>query len=833
MYKAATFVKGSGPKETCKLAAVGEQPGAQEIIRGIPFIGPAGEELVEDMRLAEILYPEVYLTNCIKDLDRPLDSYCERRKTDYRMSDEALYYKELLRNELASCSANCIVAVGGVALWFLCNRVGINSWRGSILESTLLPGRKVIPILHPATVIPPKNVYTNKRLIVMDLIRAKEQSEFPDFRYVSRNARLAPSFYDCAEWLDRIYHRGLAGEAVYFDIELYNEEISCIGFSTTSSEALCIPFIDHNGDYFSLEQESAIWLAIGRILEDSRIIKRNQNIGFDVQMILRRYGIKSKNLQCIMVAQRLILPDYPVALEFPTSLFTDIPYYKADGKRWFKVGGAWKTLWHYNCLDVLGPPEIFHGQIKYLEQQQNMETFYEQCRLIEPLTYMQERGIKVDIEGMKQEFYRCSKELETVTEKINSLVGYAINANSPDQLKDYFYRTKGLKPYKTRNAKGEWVVTTNEEALIRIKRRNDCGEASEVAELILQSRRLVKRKGTYLPIDEVTGDLRKIDSDGRIRCSYNAAGTKTGRLSSSEDIFGKGMDLQNWPHDLLTYLVPDTGYIYYTLDLSQIENRIVAYVGNIREMIEAFENEIDVHTLTSALIFRKPFDQISREAGSCSLGDGTHSERDWGKKANHAFNYDYGYKSFAMKYEMPESEAKWIYERYHTAYPGVRESYHAYVKGELRKTRSLVNLFGRSRMFLGRLDDFTFQDAYAQIPQSTTADKINRQGINFVYYNQTTFGALELLIQIHDAIGFQLPLSISFREHARMILEIKRSLETSLRFQDREFVVPVDLSMGFNLNKNQGFEIKHKNFPDDVDKLAEVLEVGLKTLTED
>ena len=150
--------------------------------------------------------------------------------------------------------------------------------------------------------------------------------------------------------------------------------------------------------------------------------------------------------------------------------------------------------------------------------------------------------------------------------------------------------------------------------------------------------------------------------------------------------------MQNIPHSLLKYFLFDKDYIGYRIDLSQAENRIVAYVGNISQMIEAFENGIDVHKLTGSLIFQKPVEEITDEDGTCALGDGTHSERFWAKKANHGLNYDLGYRSFALLYELQEREAMWIVDRYHMAYPGVRNNYHALVKRLLREGRTIENL---------------------------------------------------------------------------------------------------------------------------------------------
>ena len=79
------------------------------------------------------------------------------------------------------------------------------------------------------------------------------------------------------------------------------------------------------------------------------------------------------------------------------------------------------------------------------------------------------------------------------------------------------------------------------------------------------------------------------------------------------------------------------------------------------------------------------------------------------------------------------------------------------------------------------------------------------------------------VIQVHDSVGFQLPLSIPWTEHAKMLWSIKESLETPLTAQEREFTVPTDLALGVTLNKNDGEEIKAKDFPTSVEKLADKL----------
>ncbi len=805
-----TFVWPEGPLNA-KIALVGEQPGRNEVRSGKIFSGPAGRQLNECLQSANVSRFECYLTNTIKDLDKPLEKYIDLRNPRRPMVTlEGQLYIDMLKEELCECSANVLVAVGNPALFALTGRVGITKWRGSVLESSLLPGRKVVPCIHPATVIPPKNQFLNKHLIVFDLKRAKKESEFPEIRSKTRRILTGPSFLDTHHFLQQVTEAGEAGHTIDYDIEIYNEEVSCISLACTDDRVICIPFVGPGGDYFTLEQETTIWLLIARILEDENIRKRGQNIAFDSHFLLRRYGIRARNLDDTMVAQKILFPDYPVGLHFITTMYTDIPYYKDDGKKWFKVGGAWEALWRYNALDSLSCAEAHPKQMSDLERQGNVETYNRQRKLIPPLVYMMERGIRVDVEGMKKEEKDCERRIEGLRERLNKLVGRDINPNSTKQLAQYFYVEKGFPPYRKRGG----GITTDDDALKRLARKG-CNEASIVKSI----RYLIKLQGNYLNVE-------KVDRDNRIRCSYNPVGTRFSRISSSENIFGTGMNLQNWPHEMQKYLLFDDSYMGYFFDLSQIENRVCDYYGGVTTMIDAFESGIDTHSLAAALIFGKHIDSISDEPGSSPLSGGRFSERFWGKKMNHAYRYGRGYKSFALEHEIAENVALAIHKRYDAAFPEVKQKYHVMIRAQLAKDRTLTNLFGRKTLFLDQWGDKLFRDAYSCIPQGTAGDKINEQGLEFVYYNQQDFAPVELLRQDHDAIGFQIPLSVSWKQHAEILSKIKKSLETPLRWRDTEFAAPADLVMGFDHFKegNRCTEIKHKDFPTSVEALAKKLE---------
>lgn len=796
MEKKVTSVPPKGPLDA-SIVFCGEQPGVQEVRKGKPFVGPAGDELTDDTIAAGINHLACYYTNVIKDLDHPLNYYIQykARKGYVPIHDEWFEYKAILKKEIESLNVNIIVAVGGIALFALTDRSGITNWRGSIVESTLCPGHKVIGILHPATVIRPKNQYLNKHLIIQDLMLAREQSEFPDIRQIARRSIIKPDFITA-----RNYLRSCLMEAwLDVDIEVSpgTEEMICFSVAKSSTEAMCIALFDSRGDVFDPEQEAELITLLGEIIESPSIAKRGQNFSFDVEYLLSKFGIKPRNCcHDTMIAQKILMPDYFVRLEFITTMWTDIPYYKADGKRWFKgaAGSTWEQLWRYNNNDTFSTADAGPKQIEALKRVDNYETYLEQSRLIEPLVYMSRKGMRVDREGMRKDRIKTDGEIKELEQELWDKVGYEINHRSPQQLANYFYIEKGHPAYKK---KGK--ITTDKTALVRLARKG-----YKEAQLIGKLRSLEKRSGTYLA-------EHKISQDGRMRCYYNPGGAETGRLSSSENIFGEGMDMQNWPHDLLQYMLCDEGYIYYSYDLSQIENRIVAYYGPVPQMVDAFESGKDVHRLTAALIFAKPYDEISAEDGSCPIADYAYSERFWGKKTNHEFNYGMGYRTFSLLMEIKERDAKWLREQYHRAYPGVQNSFQNKVRAELAKNRIVTNLYGRKRLFLDKWGTDLFNDAYAQIGQSTTADKINKEGLNYIYYNQTKFAEVELLNQIHDSVGFQIPLNVPWHRHAEILWDIKKSLETPLVANGQEFVVPADLTIGFSMAG--GVEIKAKNFP--------------------
>lgn len=439
--------------------------------------------------------------------------------------------------------------------------------------------------------------------------------------------------------------------------------------------------------------------------------------------------------------------------------------------------------------------EIWPKQQQDLQTTGNWETYERQRGLLEPLVFIGERGIRMDTEGLLTAAKDAEERIATLEGRLRELVGDAtFNWRSVVQLKKYFYGTLGLRRYTRRGA-----VTTDDKALKRMAAKG-IGEA----ELLLELRHVSKLHGTYYTM--------QLDSDGRLRCSFNPVGTKQGRISSSKTIFGTGGNLQNQPSDMKKLMLADPGYVVFSMDLSQAENRVVAFIAAEPKMIQAFERGVDIHKQTAAMIYGVEMEEVTEE------------QRSWGKRANHGLNYDLGYKSFALYYQIPEAEAQFLVERYHSIYPGVRQ-WHSQIQHELGRTRTLVNLFGRRRVFMDRWGHDLFKEAYSFIPQSTVAEMMNQWGFRYIYEKQDLFKQVELLNTVHDSVIFQIPRDAGFHYMAGVVLAIKENLEQALTVNGMTFHVPVDTKVGYNLNEKEMLEIKASKLKDvGADGLAKLLQ---------
>lgn len=264
--------------------------------------------------------------------------------------------------------------------------------------------------------------------------------------------------------------------------------------------------------------------------------------------------------------------------------------------------------------------------------------------------------------------------------------------------------------------------------------------------------------------------------------------------------------------------------MFVEFDLAGAEWVIVAYLADDANMISVVESGRSPHTATGSLISRVPEELVEKEhklLGSMTDPDGLltmrkkllpelfegdyfipriFTIRQGGKKSNHGLNYDMRYKRFALENEMPERDAETICELYHgKAYPGIRETFHADVRKELKENdRTLVNLMGRKVRLLDQAGPDLFDKGYAFKPQSTVFD-ICRQAMVAAHdaHSDPLLRHMLLRAQVHDSILTEWPDSRE-DELVPYAQEIVRLMSVPLEAKGHTFTLGVDVKVGPN-----------------------------------
>lgn len=344
-----------------KLALVGEAWGETEEALKHPFVGTSGIELLKMLHEAEILQLDRNDWDCIdtfwrtrdgnytklvwrnhKDIAlfnvfnlRPvgnkIETLCGPKKEDTTglpplsqgkyFKAEYLPHVEELRRNLRELKPNLTVLLGNTPCWAILGRTAITRIRGGITASPFIDGLKCLPILHPAAIL---RQWENRHVTVLDLIKARRESEFPDIRRPRRHVWIEPTLDD----LDRFYNDYLeSAEYIAPDIETAASQITCIGFSPRPDIAIVVPFLDTtrvgNNYWETSQQERLAWEWVRKVL-DHPAPKVFQNGIYDIHFLFRGYGIKVRNVaHDTMLLHHALQPEAPKGLGFLGSVYTN------------------------------------------------------------------------------------------------------------------------------------------------------------------------------------------------------------------------------------------------------------------------------------------------------------------------------------------------------------------------------------------------------------------------------------------------------------------------------------------------------------------------------
>ena len=449
--------------------------------------------------------------------------------------------------------------------------------------------------------------------------------------------------------------------------------------------------------------------------------------------------------------------------------------------------------WVYNGLDVCVTLEIVNVLLAQLDN--TTSATYEFSKSLQgPTLEMNMSGLLVDKRRRDAVLLKFRHELSVIEGQFHEIMkevfGLTINWNSAHQLKHLFYDVMGFTPIRKRGPNG-MTVTADREALEKLSHHM---MAEPLCLRILAMRDIIK-KIQFLKTP--------LDSDGRMRCSFNIAGTNTGRFSSALSDLGTGRNLQNIDRDLRSVFIADPGMKFANLDLEQADARNVgALCWNyfLKEhgasiaggYLDACESG-DLHTATAKLAWPDlPWSGSAKDnrAIADQIIYRQDSYRQLAKKLGHGTNYYGTPRTMAMHTKTPVQQITEFQDRYFRGFPCI-PLWHKRVKEMLIAESQITTLFGRRRTFFGRPQaDTTIREAIAYAPQSMTAEEIN---IGMLKLFRT--GRVNLLVQVHDSILFQFP---EDREDEIVPMAINELHIPLTLFGDRQFVVPVDAKIGWN-----------------------------------
>lgn len=332
-----------------------------------------------------------------------------------------------------------------------------------------------------------------------------------------------------------------------------------------------------------------------------------------------------------------------------------------------------------NVEQVLGADGLEVGAVEMLTESEKLREILTQSQLDklffeveQPLCVvlrnMEERGVCVSHQLLKTLENKYADIIQKLTDEIYSLAGQSFNIASTKQLGEILFDKLGL----SRGKKTKTGYSVSEDVLSSLV------NAHPIVSKILEYRHYTKLQSTY-----VVG-LQPLINRGKIHTEYNQCITMTGRLSSTNP------NLQNLPtrgeeaKDIKSAFIPSEGNVLVSADYSQIELRLLAHMSGDEQLIDAFNNDVDIHAITAAQILGISVDEV------------TAAQRRDAKAVN--FGIIYGISGFGLaeNLSIPQYKAREFINNYFETHPKVR-AYMDSCVSEAKEKGYALTLLGRRR----------------------------------------------------------------------------------------------------------------------------------------
>jgi DNA polymerase-1 len=565
-----------------------------------------------------------------------------------------------------------------------------------------------------------------------------ERTDFDSILTVPHRYVMLENEEDIKRFVESIYlKRTVAFDTETTGINPLTAELVGVSFALTEGEACYIPVSED-----CLKAKQIIEL-LKDVLESDKILKIGHNLKYDIN-VMKKYGVKVAGpIFDTMLAHYLLDPVSRHGLDslaethlnYRTIHIEELIGQKGKGQLNMRQLNP-EQVKDYAAEDAdiaLRLKAIFEPQI---EENNFHALFYDiELPLVHTLASMEENGVRLDTEGLRQSTEVLTKYLTKTEEETHALAGKEFNINSPKVVGEILFEHMRITDKAKRTKTGQYQ--TSEEVLEKLKARHP------IVEKILAYRKVRKLLSTYT---EALPELIS-PADGKLHTTYNQTVTSTGRLSSTNP------NLQNIPvkdeagKEIRKAFIPDPDCIFLSADYSQIELRVMAHLSGDENMQQAFVNEQDIHATTAARIYNVDLSSVTREMRSRA------------KSAN--FGIIYGISAFGLSEQLfiSRSEAIALIEGYFRTYPGVKEYMARSI--EVARSKGYAETLMHRRHYLPDINSrnavvrgYAERNAINSPVQGTAADIIKvAMNIIFRRFEEENFRS-KMIMQVHDELNF-------------------------------------------------------------------------------
>lgn len=511
------------------------------------------------------------------------------------------------------------------------------------------------------------------------------------------------------------------------------------------------------------------------LLANPKFLSTIPKLTYDAKKVcvaLKWQGIEVENIvHDAMIAGYLL--DYNIKDDvayMANQMGYDIPFYdKVYGKTKF-VKPSDEDIAYNTIAKAKFIYETHEVLLKKLEQEETIKLYNSlDLPLAKVLADMEFSGVNVNKDTLIEMGEELKIKIELLSNDIYNDAGVVFNISSPSQLGEVLFERLGLKHGK----KGKTGYSTAIDVLNKLK------GSHPIIERVIEYRTLTKLYTTY-----IEGLLNTVMDDNKIHTIYNQTLTRTGRLSSVEP------NLQNIPiryeygRKIRKAFVPSENSLILSCDYSQIELRILAHMSSVDALIDAFNNDMDIHTKTAMDIFKVEDYAV------------TSNMRRIAKAVN--FGIIYGISSFGLSENLDIliSEAKEFIDEYLSTYPGIKEYMEntiklaydqGYVKTLFNRKRNIFELSNKNYMIRQQGERIALNTPI----QGTSADIIKKSMIEIANIFEMRNIKSKMILQVHDELIFDV-LESELEEVTEIV---KSTMENTYKLK---VPLKVDISSGSN-----------------------------------